>query len=247
MGKLRLISDRLFEKQVSFTIGELLDASDDLVKDMACGMQRATPGYRVRKPAKQSEPTPPGFSGALILAAAATPPIMSQAYEDDGQSQPVIIVAWVRTFRLMKVLLDSGSLVELISPWVVRREKQQPPIYNDGYLRVSLATDKIDVLTEYVKVPVNVEGDEAIIKAWLVDVDIYDLLLGLTWMRRVHCNPHYGSGIVTINGGDNVLRQVPAQLAPMGTKLPIVEFDKEEESADQACQHLLKKKKINEL
>lgn len=37
MGKLRLTSDRLFENQVSFTIGELLDASDDLVKDMAYG------------------------------------------------------------------------------------------------------------------------------------------------------------------------------------------------------------------
>lgn len=212
------------------------------------GMQRATPRYRVRKPAKQSEPTPPGPSGALILAAAATPPpITSQAYEDDEQSQPVMIVAWVRTFRLMKVLLDGGSLVELISRGAVRRMKPQPPIYNDGYLRVSLATDKIDVLTEYVKVPVNVEGVEAIIKAWLVDVDMYDLLLGLTWMRRVHCNPHYGSGIVTINGSDDVLRQVPAQLAPMGTKLPIVEFDEEEESADQACQHLLEEQENSQL
>ena len=243
MGKIRLTSDRIFEKEVSFAIGELLDASDDLVKDMAYHMQRATPRYRVRKPAKPTEPVQPnqaGASGALVLAAAATPPpITTQAYEDDGQSQPVMIVAWIRNLRLMKVLLDGGSLVELMSRRVVRRMKPPPPIYNDGNLRVSLATDKIDVLTEYVKVPVNVEGVEAVIKAWLVDVDIYDLLLGLTWLRRVHCNPHYGLGVVTINGSDNVLRQVPAQLAPLDTKLPVVEFDEEEETADQACQHLL--------
>ena len=62
---------------------------------------------------------------------------------------------------------------------------------------------------------VNGKGVEAVIKAWLVDVDIYDLLLGLTWMRRVHCNPHYGSGVATISGSDGVLRQVPAPLAPL--------------------------------
>ena len=72
-----------------------------------------------------------------------------------------------------------------------------------------------------------------------MDVDIYDLLLGLSWMRRVHCNPHFGSRVITISASDGIFRQIPAHLAPMGTNLPIVEFDEEEESADQACQHLL--------
>ena len=53
------------------------------------------------------------------------------------------------------------------------------------------------MLTDYVLAPLNVESIENIIKAWVVDVEIYDLLLGLFWLRRVHCNLHYGAGSVT--------------------------------------------------
>lgn len=100
-------------------------------------------------------------------------------------------------------------------------------MHTDGYLRVGLATDKLDILTDYMKVEVKVEGIEALIKAWIVDVDVYDLLLDLSWMRRVHCNPHYGSGTITISGDDMQRREVQAQLVPMDTGLPVVEFDDE--------------------
>ena len=248
VSKLRFTSERILSNPITLTIGELLDASDDLVKEMAFSMQRATPGYRVRKPTKAIDANQQGqggTNGALVMAAAATmpPPATPQAFDDDGQRQPVMIVSWVRAFRLLKMIPDEGSLVELIARRVVRRMKPQPQIYNDGHLRVALATDKIDTLTEYVRVPVNVEGVEAPIKAWLrvlvVDVEIYDLLLDLTWTRRTHCNPHFGSGVFTISGIDGIRRQIPAHLTPMGTNLPIVEFDEEEESADRACQHLL--------
>ena len=53
------------------------------------------------------------------------------------------------------------------------------------------------MLADYVLAPLNVEGIENIIKAWVVDVEMYDLLLGLCWLRRVHCNPHHGAGSVT--------------------------------------------------
>ena len=69
-------------------------------------------------------------------------------------------------------------------------------------------------------------------------MEIYDLLLGLSWMRRVHCNPNYGSDAVTISGDDMQLRQVESQLLPMKTDLPVVEFDEEDESADLACQNV---------
>ena len=77
------------------------------------------------------------------------------------------------------------------------------------------------------KVEVNVEGVETLIKAWIVDVDVYDLLLGLSWMRRVPCNPQCGSGTITISGDDIQRREVQAQLVPMDTRLPVVEFDDE--------------------
>ena len=65
------------------------------------------------------------------------------------------------------------------------------------------------------------------------------MLLGLSWMRRTHCNPNYGSGIVTIRGDDMRERKVPAQLVPIESGLPTVELNEEEDSADLACQYLL--------
>ena len=62
-------------------------------------------------------------------------------------------------------------------------------------------------------------------------------------MRHVHCNPHYGSGTITICVVDMQLREVKAQIVLMETGLPVVEFDEEEESADLACQHLLHEQK----
>ena len=71
-------------------------------------------------------------------------------------------------------------------------------------------------------------------------MDIYDLLLGLSWLRRVHYILHNGLGQVTIAGNDLQTRYVPAQLVAMETGLPTVEFDEDdEESADRACQDLL--------
>ena len=226
---------------VQLSLGELLDRSDTTIKELAYAMQRATPRYRIRKQAAGTHGNQGGVQGSAIMAASALlpPDVTARAYEDDGQSKPVMITSWIKALKLVKTLLDGGSLVELLGRKKLNQMHPRPKVYTDGHLRVSLATDKLDTLTDYVKIPVNVEGVEALIKAWIVDVEIYDLLLGLSWMRRVHCNPHYGSGTVTISGDDMKLRQVQAQLAPMDTGLPVVEFDEEDESADLACQHLL--------
>lgn len=72
--------------------------------------------------------------------------------------------------------------------------KKKPTVYTDGRLRVSLANNTLTILNEYIKLPVNVRGVTAFIKAWLVDMDVYDLLLGAAWMRRVHCNQLFGNG-----------------------------------------------------
>ena len=233
----------VFDLPIQLSLGELLDRSDTTIKELAYGMQRATPRYRVKRTTEASNPiaVPPNQGNVATLAAALIPPeINARAYEDDGQSQPVMIVSWIEGTKLWKTLLDGGSLVELLSRKKLNQLNPRPKVHTNGHLRVSLATDKIDTLTDYVKIAVNVEGVEALIKAWIVDVEIYDLLLGLSWLRRVHCNPHYGLGEITISGDDGQLRHVPAQITPMETGLPIVEFDEEdEESADLACQHLL--------
>ncbi len=131
-------------------------------------------------------------------------------------------------------------MVELISRSLINKMNPRPLIFRDGHLRVSLANDDLTTLTEYVKIRVNVEGVEAAIKAWLVDVEVYDLLLGIPWMRRVRLSQSYADGKVTVRGRDSVAIEVPTKLSPIQIDLPEVELEPEEyTTADELCQQLL--------
>ncbi len=121
-----------------------------------------------------------------------------------------MVTSWVRDSCFQKTLLDGGSLVELINRKLVMKMWPRPKIFSDSRIKVSLANDSVTVLSEYVKIPVNVQGVEAVVRAWLVDVGVYDLLLGVPWMRRVNWTQVYGEGKVTIMGNDLCVMDVPS-------------------------------------
>jgi len=56
------------------------------------------------------------------------------------------------------MLLDRGSIVELIDRSKVLEILPPPKVYTDDYLRVSLATDTIYILNNYIFLLVNLEG-----------------------------------------------------------------------------------------
>lgn len=86
----------------------------------------------------------------------------------------------------------------------------------------------------------NIQGLEAVIRAWLVDVGVYDLLLGVPWMRRINCTQVYREGKVTIIGNDLCVIDIPSPIIPFDMPgLSTIEFDEDEMTADQRCQHLL--------
>jgi len=126
--------------------------------------------------------------------------------------------------------------------------KPKSRIRTDEYIRVSLVNDSVTTLREYVLIPINVEGIEAVIKAWLIDVEVYDLLLGVSWLRRVHCNQKYGQGKIIVMGDDMTVREIPAQLMPVSTNLSVVELDEDDDwTADEVCQHLLEEQEKAQL
>ncbi len=211
-SRTRFNIDSIMDLPVNISLGQLLDRSDSTIKELAYNMQRATPRYRVRK---VSGATSAPSNSVLAASVTILLSVIAQAYEDDGESKPVMITSWVNSLRMPRTLLDGGSLIELVNEKKVNVMRPRPQIHTDGYLRVSLATDKLDTLTNYVLIPVNMEGVAATIKAWVVQVDIYNLLLGLTWMRRVHCNSHYGIDKITIAKDDKQIREVSGQLVAM--------------------------------
>lgn len=48
---------------------------------------------------------------------------------------------------------------------------------------MNLANESVTTLEKYVVIPIDIKGVEAVMKAWLVDVEVYDLLLDITKMR----------------------------------------------------------------
>jgi len=44
----------------------------------------------------------------------------------------------------------------------------RPEIHTNGFLRVSLAIDKLDTLTNYILLPVNIKGIKVVIKVWII-------------------------------------------------------------------------------
>lgn len=71
---------------------------------------------------------------------------------------------------------------------------------------------------------------QAIIKAWIYTGQMYNMLLGLAWQPRVRCLLDHESDQITIKENNGKVRMVPAERAPIGIDLPVVEFDKEDES-----------------
>lgn len=71
-------------------------------------------------------------------------------------------------------------------------------------------------------------------------MEVYDLFLGIPWMRRVQLSQFYADGKVTVRGQDSLPIKAPTKLLPIQIDLPKVELESEEDmTADKLCQQLL--------
>ncbi|KAL8653490.1 MAG: hypothetical protein Q9210_002067 [Variospora velana] len=137
VGRDRFNINKIFDMPVTMPLGELLNRSDTMIKELAYYMQRATPRYRVKKastkPTKATtdatQAQPQQASAVMAAAALLPPPVTAFAYDDDGQSVPLMITSWVGDQKLTKSLLEGGSLVELISKKKLNKLDPRPKIY----------------------------------------------------------------------------------------------------------------------
>ena len=235
---------KIFDLPLEVTVEEFLDCSDTTICEMAFNMQRSTHRYRVKRPKSiLNKKENQAVSNVVTNFSSQPPPITAKVSEDDWMSLPLMISSWVFNQHLSKTLLDGGSLVELFSKRFIRGMKPRSAIQKDDHIRVILANDNVTTLDEYVIIPINVEEVEAVTKAWLVDTEVYDLLLGIIWMRWANCTQMLGKEKITMKGNDRKIFTVPAQIYPMEVNLPVIEFDEEiktnEWTSDDACQELL--------
>ncbi len=184
----------------------------------------------------------------IIFAAVLSSKVIIRAYEDDDLSKSLMINFWIETQRLSKSLLNEDFLMKLFNRKIYNKIKLKSRIQTDEYIQVSLINNSITTLRKYVLISVNVKKIEAIIKAWLVDVEIYDLLLEVFWLRRVHCNQKYDQNKITVMRDDMTVRKVSAQLMFVSTNLSVMKLNEDDDwTMNEVCQHLLEEQKKAQL
>ena len=99
-------------------------------------------------------------------------------------------------------------------------------------MKVSLATNKLNTLINYIFISINIKEIEVTIKAWIINVEIYDLLLELSWIKRVYYNFYYNLNNVIISDNNIKKRRVSTYLILIKIKLLIVKFNEEKELID---------------
>lgn len=225
---------KMMDLMVTLPMGQLLNESQQLRKEFAWNLQLSTPRYRVKKPnATAPIPIEEAMSNAIMRA----PKVTAKALEDDGEIAPVFITTWIGNVQVNWSLVDNGSVIEVISKRLAMKIPKLE-VQHDGNLPVTLATDHRTTLRDYVYVPINCQGVEAYMKAYVCPVTVYDLLLGLRWQKRVQMKIDMGKGTLSITGTDGRERMIQSKLAPIDVlkQVPIVEIEEgfDEEEALQA-------------
>lgn len=150
---------KILELPLEITHEELLDRLDITIKELAYNMQKTTPRYQIRKAKTGNieQQIPPATSSNAVLHSL---PITSSACDDNGLIKFFMVTLWVRDVCFQKTLLDGGSLVVLINRKLVMKMRPRPRNFIDSRIKVSLANDSITESSEYVNIPVNVQGVE---------------------------------------------------------------------------------------
>ncbi|KAI9802051.1 MAG: hypothetical protein M1826_005119 [Phylliscum demangeonii] len=134
-----------------------------------------------------------------------------------------------RQNQVTKTFVDTGAVVELISPDLVAR---LPGLtlheMRDNWL-LRLADDRQVPITQYALLEVIVGGIRVHITAYvLASTETFELLLSKNWMTRVRAVKDHGKGTLTIQGKAGKKITVRAVV----TESPIAELiaEKEEEN-----------------
>ena len=112
------------------------------------------------------------------------------------------------------------------------RIRSKPRIFSDSRIKVSLANDSVIVLSKYVKIPVNIQEIEAVVQAWLVDIKVYNLLVGVPWIQKINCTQVYRERKVTIMGKNFCVIDIPLPIILIDMDPPTIEFDKDDKTVD---------------
>jgi len=173
--------------------------------------------------------------------------IVDYAYDQPDRHFLGYIKGLVEGVVTNRILIDGGSVVDLISPYFVQKHHLPlRPARVEWQLR--LADDSRQEIKHCVTIALCVEGIHSIVTAYVVGEGMgFDLLVSKCWLRRHRAVEDYGEDVLVLRGKAGVKRQVSLVLAhlsgpPIGleTTTPNDDDDEEEEDiSEEALEELL--------
>jgi hypothetical protein len=125
---------------------------------------------------------------------------VEDAEDDNEPATCLYIEAWVDGITISRVLVDTGAVVELISPSLVHRLRHKKVHRMTENWSLRLADDRTVAITNYVMLEVIVGGVRAVIRAYVMGANqTFELLLSKNWMRRVRAIEDHGKQTLTIH------------------------------------------------
>ncbi|KAF3931540.1 hypothetical protein ABW19_dt0207709 [Dactylella cylindrospora] len=166
-----------------------------------------------------------------------------KAWDDDNLTVGLYIDSWVEGDYVPKTLADGGATVELISQkYVDKRGLKKIPVTDGTTLK--LANEGENEVAYYVWIRVNVQGIVCNLKAYVMPVeDVYTVLLGRSWLRRVRAIDHTHEHKLTIQGIKGLIKEVKGVNAPRRKIDVVVEKDSADE-LEEVIEELLKENDI---
>jgi len=246
------IQDALFGPGLNpvITLRQLLDCSPRLMRELAELLRSCLPMTR-KKNGAEIDSCEVQATG-ITVRVAGSPEVLSETLADNGQeTECLYIEAWVGSQKIPDVLVDGGTMLELISKDLVRRlGLVRYPVHG---LAIWLTDDQLipGPLPIYVWLDIVVAGVLARIKAYEVEVShTYQLLLSRCWVPQVKGVEYHSSQTPFLEGSDFVHRQtsaIPMERKPARESLQVKSLEVscesplevEDEEAEEAVEALL--------
>ena len=158
--------------------------------------------------------------------------IIAHAHENDEQSQSLMIIFWINNVKLSKTLINEKSMMKLINRQKFLIMKFAFFVRTNDHFRINLITNHVETFTNYIVFFVNVEKIKIVIKTYIVNNQIYDLLLNISWMKKIIFNSHYDTNEIIIIGKNEEKRKMSIQIFSIHVDLSTIKMNNDDEIND---------------
>ena len=188
VGHERFNTAKILEAPVTLKVRELFDIAPIVRRQIANEMKSSEPR---RRPERQVQAEPATVVNREVVS---EPAVTRTVPKHKVIPECLYITAWINGRALPRTLVDSGAVVDLISPRAVQKAELRPRPIQEEPWGIRLASDDLVEIKECVDIQVNVAGVEMPITAYVTGIGVtYDLLLSRRWMEGIGAQEDYKS------------------------------------------------------